>query len=472
VWSSWESILRADDPDLRARRFVVDACPSRRVAAAAARVRVPAGGPELATPAEGIGPWLDALPLRRRAALVLRHLEARSEAEVAEILGASTAAVRKDLERAVASLPPELPPAPGARDLVLHDVLAARAGSAPIQLARPVGPVDAPPTRRLRSPWLAAAAVVGLVVGVAFVNHQTSTPRGVIHYPSVDVPVTWTAESYDGVQVRVPDTWGWGGAPMRSDIFGAHRLGACGADQAAALSASDHSSYISSVTPFTGRPAKLSERCLIWGSDGVMPTTDAVWFDSPMAVGVKPLGAVLAETRAVGDQHITVFSGDPTLRREILGTAHEVDVDANGCPTQAIQRSVAGAADLVPASLSVCVYSQDSGTAVLLWSARKGGAAALAYTQAFAAAGRGNDASCPSTPQGEWVALGIDDSDGGAERWDVLDLSCSRLVGHGTDAPLTVADVEPWAGGGTTAYVPAPREADARVASYFRGALS
>ncbi|MGA8247937.1 MAG: sigma factor-like helix-turn-helix DNA-binding protein, partial [Nocardioides sp.] len=418
--------------------------------------------------ADRIASWLDALPTRRRAVVVLHHLEDRTEAEIAAILGASTAAVRKDLDRAGRSLPAELPTSRGARDLLLHQQLSEWAASAPTRLSAPVA--DALPSRRVRSHWLAGGAVVGLVATIALVNRATSTPPGVIHYPSVSVPATWRTESYDGVQVRVPDTWGWGGAPIRSDVFAGNRLGACGADEAAVRSPSDHSPYLTSATPFSGRPATLSYRCYRWGSDGVLPSTDAVWFDSPLAVGLKPLGAVTAETRSVGTQHVTVFSDDFRLRRQILGTARQVDVDANGCPTRAVQQPASGAHGLVPSSLSVCVYSQDTGTSVLLWSARKDDAAALAYTRAFAAASvRAGGASCPVTPHGEWVALGVRDSQGGAERWDVLDLDCARLVGEGTEVPLTAADVGAWAGGGTVAYVAAPSGVDRRVASYFRG---
>ncbi len=472
VRSSWESIVRTDDPDLRARRFVVGACPSRPAARHPVRVAVPAGGPDRGPRADGIAPWLDALPTRRRAAVVLRHLEGRTDAEIAEVLGSSTSAVRKDRDRAYASLPVEVPASPEARDLVLHEALAGLAASAPAQLSAPVGTVQGSATRRPRSHWLAGAAVIVLVATIALVNQATRTPPGVIRYPSVTVPAVWRTESYDGVQVRVPDTWGWGGAPIRSDAFAGQRLGACGANQAAVRSPSDHSTYLTPATPFSGRPAMLTFRCYTWGSDGVLPTTDAVWFGSPLAVGLKGVGAVTAETRAVGTQHVTVFSSDSGLRREILGTAQEVDVDANGCPTHAVHRPSAGAHGLVPSSLSVCVYSQDTGTSVLLWSARRDGSAAVAYTRAFAdAAGRGDPASCPVTPQGEWVALGLRDSHSGAERWDVLDLGCARLVGQGVEAPLTAADVGPWAGDGTAAYVPTPRGVDARVASYFRKRL-
>lgn len=460
VWTSWESIVRGDDPDLRARRSVVEACPSRRSAPVATRVPVPAGGASYDGPADALGSWLGGLPVRRRAAVVLRHLEGRSDDEIAEVVGASVSAVRKDLERATASLPDDLP---------LDESLLALADSAPVRLRAAVGPVDPPPPARLRSPWMAAVAVVVLVASVAFVNHATRTPPGVVHYPSGSVPAAWRYESYGGVQVQVPATWGWGGAPIHSEVFGGSGLGGCGADQAAVRSPDDHSSYITSLTPFTGRPVKMSDQCVAWGSDGTMPRTDAVWFASPLPVGEKLLGAVVAETRIVAGQHVTAFSRDPQLRRQILGTAQQVDVDANGCPTQPVLTSVAGAGSAVPESLSVCVYSQDTGSSVLLWSAHQGSAAALAYTRAFASA-TAHGSSCAATPQGEWVALGIRDGRGGAERWDLLDPRCSRLVGHGSESTLTVGDVAPWAGGGTTAYVDPPQQVDPRVAAYFRGA--
>ena len=106
----------------------------------------------------------------------------------------------------------------------------------------------------------------------------------------------------------------------------------------------------------------MSDACVTWGSDGSMPTTDALWFASPLAVGVEALGPVVAETRAIGGQHVTVFSGESALRRQILGTAQVVDTDANGCPRSAVQRPTPGPAGLTPSSLSVCVYSQDTGT--------------------------------------------------------------------------------------------------------------
>src|SRR5262249_52161420 len=152
-------------------------------------------------------------------------------------------------------------------------------------------------------------------------------------------PHSWRYESYAGVQVQVPATWGWGGAPMRSDIFeGKNSLGSCGSSTAAVQSPEDSAAYISLQTGFTGRPTMMSDICVPWGAAGVMPRGDALWFASPLDVGVKSVGGVVAETRAVGSQHVTVFSTSSALRRQILGTATAVDTDANGCPTQAVVR--------------------------------------------------------------------------------------------------------------------------------------
>lgn len=427
---TWERVCR-DDPDLEARRLVVRAC---------------------STP--------------RRGAAVLRALEDRTDAEIAEILGCSESAARRHVQRGLADADQHRP----ARADSVRDELMARAGSAPTQLlTRPPAthPREQPPRRR-RGAWLAALAVVALVGGVAYVSHESRTPNGLISYPRVDVPHTWRYESYAGVQLRVPDTWGWGGSPVRSSIFsGPRHLGSCGTDQAAVLSPRDHSAYVSTLTQFVGRPAILTDRCMSWGSAGTMPTGEAVWFDSPLAVGVKPVGSTVAETRAVGDQKVTVFGSKPTMRREILGTAEQVDVDGNGCPTRAISRPTAGPTALEPVGLSVCVYSQDTGVATLLYSGVLPQANARAYAAHVGAGlGRTSSSVC-ATPSGQWVAMGLHAASG--TRWDIANLSCDRIeVAGGRTAVLSASTVRDWASGGVTAYVGAPRGGDRALDEYFR----
>ncbi len=208
----WVTLDRAGDPDLTARRFVVDATPHRR-----------------------------------RAAAVLRVLEDRSDEEIAEVLGTSQAFARTQVQRGLATLHQDLPSG------TLLERLDRDASSAPTRLARPLAPTDVPARRRSRSAWVAAVAVLALVVTVALVARATRTPAGVITYPSVHVPTDWRYESYAGVQVRVPATWGFGGAPIAADFFHG-RLAGCGTDRAAVLSSADHASYVASVTPFVGRP--------------------------------------------------------------------------------------------------------------------------------------------------------------------------------------------------------------------------
>jgi hypothetical protein len=186
-------------------------------------------------------------------------------------------------------------------------------------------------------------------------------------------------------------------------------------------------------------------------------------------VGVKPLGSVTAETRQVGDQHVSVFSGDSDLRRQILGTVEEVGVDANGCPTRAVTRPRVGPHDLRADSLSVCVYSQDTGIATLMWSGVLPEQEAQAYADAVDDATDDAPASCQA-PSGRWVALGLD-GDAGTS-WDVVNLGCARIQRPGGEsAALAESTVLPWAYGGATAYVSTPRAAP-ELEPYFEAPRS
>jgi hypothetical protein len=466
VWSSWDTTRRADDPDLRARDFVVRACPTRRPVGVPDRTPVAVGGGRGDGDVDhpSVAAWLASLPVRRRAVVVLTYLEELPDHAVANVLGLSEASVGSQRRRAMETLRVGVPERAGDPDGDVRAALGMLAAPAASQLTDLPSEVDPPPDHRRRGVWPVVLAVLGLVVGVAWVSHESRAPSGVITYPKVSVPATWRVESYAGVQVGVPATWGWGGAPIRADYFGGNRLGSCGANQAAAGPDTSRSSYVTSATGFVGRPAVLTFRCVPWGSDGVLPSTDAVWFGSPMKVGLKGIGRVVAETRAIGDQHVTVFSADPRLRREILGSAEVVGTDANGCPTRAVQEPVRGPAGLEPSSLSVCVYSQDTGVPVLLWSGREDPAAARRYVDAV----RGHSAgTCTTPPQGQWVALGVAGDAG--ERWDVVNLGCARIVvADGSAAPLQPDTLAPWAHNAIRAYVSGPRHAAADVAPYFR----
>jgi len=425
----WPRVER-DDPDLAVRRLLVRACAGRD-----------------------------------RAAVVLREAEHRSDAEIADVLGCSEAAARRHLARGLS--------AGGPAGVLTSDPdlfgPAIDGGVGVALLERREVDTAREPRRRGSAVRAAVLAVVLLVGGVTYVAHRSETPAGVITYPSVHAPQSWRYESYAGVQVQVPASWGWGGAPLRSGIFhGKDSLGSCGAAQAAVQSAEDPSSYVSAATGFTGRPVVMSDLCVSWGSDGTMPTGDALWFASPLAVGLRDVGGVVAETRAVGDQHVTVFSAHSALRRQILGTTEEVDTDANGCPSHPVLEAQPGPDGLRPDSMSVCAYSQDSGAAVLLWSGRLPARSVQRYADAVREPGT-DHAHCPAAPSGTWVALGLH-GDGGT-RWDLVDLRCDRIRGtDGAQWPLTPATVSDWARDGVTAYVPAPLRAAAGIDRYFRRA--
>jgi hypothetical protein len=384
--------------------------------------------------------------------VVLRHAEQRPDTEIGDVLGCSESVVRGQLARAHDVVRERLgkgAPTEGI-DRSLAAALASWADEAPSSLQHdPPTATDVVRPRR-RAGGLAALAVIALLATITVVDHVTSTPSGVITYPHVATPPTWRTESYDGVEVQVPDTWGWGGAPFRSDLF-AHHLGACGADTAAVQSAADSSPYISSATGFVGRPAMLSDLCVPWGADGVFPSGDAVWFGSPLPVGVRAVSTgTVAETRAVGTQHVTVFADSSQLRRQILGTAHTVGVDAYGCPTDGVQQPTSTSVTR-PSAISVCVYSQDTGATALEWSGEVGADAARAYVDAIGSAGGTGPGDCGTNPSGQWVALGIHGSSG--IRWDVVDLACGRVLTGRDHVLLSAADVKPWALPGVRAYV-------------------
>lgn len=360
---------------------------------------------------------------------------------------------------------------------IMREGLEFRAGSAATALADPPGS-DPHAVRRGRGRWLAAAAAAAVVVAGAVTYaalHGSNPGDGQVAVDPGQVPSNWRYESFDGVQVRVPPTWGWGGAPMGSG----DQVTTCGSPVAAALPNIDGLQSLDHAA-FVGRPVMMSDACQVGEGALAWPTVSAVWFDSPLPVGIDRSGDQVATTIVVGSQAVTVFAGDDTLRSEILSTAETVAVDGNGCPTAPVRDPSPGPTDAAsPTGLSVCVY--DAGR--LLWSAASGAQQARSYVDAFDQASATYDAVslCSSDQTGQWVALGVA-YDAAPTRWDVTNFDCPALVGTYTygqgkqspiNAPLTVSTVSPWAGGGVKAYVVGPgvTSADDPLASFFRGVL-
>ena len=120
--------------------------------------------------------------------------------------------------------------------------------------------------------------------------------------PAVDststggVPDDWRYESYEGVQVRVPSDWGWGGAPMGSG----DQLSLCG-DQRAAVVPNIDGLRLTDHSPFVGRPVMMSDACQVRRRRPEPGRqAPAVWFGSPMPVGTDTSGDQVAQTLAVG----------------------------------------------------------------------------------------------------------------------------------------------------------------------------
>jgi hypothetical protein len=319
------------------------------------------------------------------------------------------------------------------------------------------------PSRRGR--WLAVAAAAALVAAGVPLAWQALSDDDTRRTPSVldlVVPADWRAESYGGVQVRVPPSWAEAYGPMPSDD-------SLGDGPLWCADGSDR--------PYVGRPVFGSDVCMVFDPEQQAPTVDSVWFGAPLPGGTRDVGAFTRVTREIGGSSITVTTRDPALGEQILSTASAVDVDANGCRTHLdgppAADAVAGAAS-VP--FGICLYdvAPDLST-TLVWSGAADAAAGASYVRAVddARAAGGEVAGCRRAPAGQWVALGVagplDESGGPAVRWDVVDFACKKLLSTDGDAPLIRADVRPWSSDGVRAYVTGPVSGD--WSGLFRGML-
>ena len=331
------------------------------------------------------------------------------------------------------------------------------------------------PSRRA-APWIVAAAVASLAAaGPLAARFRADTPIPPVpgassttsHAPAI--PSGWRVESYAGVQLRVPPTFGWGGAPESL---------ACGVTRAFVIPGSAAYEAVPEGIPFVGRPAMMTDACE-GGDYYPTPEVTAVWLGSPLAVGAAVTAAgPPSDTIAVGGQHVTVFAMDATLRAQILGSARAVAVDDNGCPS--IPPTLPSGTDSpAPSSLSVCVYRGD----ILLWSGRRGSAQASAYREVYGrtSATYTTMTACtePIEPF-ERVAVGMRGA-GDAVRWDVVNFACGEMwTAHtpaaggalvNAPAPLTPALVGAWASEGIRAYVSGGPTLGEDLRPYFRGML-
>jgi hypothetical protein len=211
--------------------------------------------------------------------------------------------------------------------------------------------------RRLQTLAVTASAAV-LVAGAGAWSviapgggHHASTAT---HPSSEGHPRGWRVESYDGVELRVPTSWGWGGTP--DHVQG--RLVQC---HARAYSAA--TSWVElrpprggiAVEPYVGRPFPSGETC----ATPAFTEAAHVWFDSPLPVGSDPQTGVTIKVRGdVSPFNLTVYDTNVGERQTVLDSVREVSTDSNGCPASSPEQN-RREAELDPrsvTSLSVCVY--------------------------------------------------------------------------------------------------------------------
>lgn len=184
----------------------------------------------------------------------------------------------------------------------------------------------------------------------------TTDPTG----SSGGVPANWRVESYDGVQLRVPPDWGWGGVPVHTTI-GDEEFLTCG--HGAFAHAGPDGKTVLKVNvdkPYVGRANYgMTDLCM---TGLPTPTQPYVWLGSPVEVGSEELAnGFTQQTVKVGGLRVTVASDDADELAAILSTVAAVEVDANGCA--AVSRlaesgdPLAGFGEVD--SVSVCVYRHE-----------------------------------------------------------------------------------------------------------------
>lgn len=375
--------------------------------------------------------------------------------------------------------------------------LAHHADNAPYDLGAPLPAQHSSRLRRGRlRPAAAAASAIAIPLGVWAFGHRSppptppagpaataSTASTTASAEPIDTS-DWRVESYGSVQIRVPTTWGWGGAP--TDPLGDGQLADCGATRAFVAPGDTAYESAPAGTAFVGRPVMMTDVCA--GGGDPHPTVDAVWLGAAVKDGTQTYAdGTVRETRTVNGVTVTVFSADTALRRAILGTAEPGDVDANNCPAappeiSADQYLRAGTEGTL-SRVSVCLYQRQPRGMTLLWSGSSSGTGVAAYDRAMTAALAAGPSKATKPDEFQQLYLGRDYGPGPADgpmlRWDRVDFDGHGIAtvdadGNTLSVPLTEAVVGPWASGQAPlkAYAVGPRLADpAGIAGYFRGML-
>lgn len=321
---------------------------------------------------------------------------------------------------------------------------------------------------------LAAAAVVAVATTAVTLNRDNgpdevhSNPP-VASDPGSPVDGVWRTEYWRDMQVDVPDSWGWGGAPP-----------ACGVGPARSSGGQRIAS--DAEVPYVGRPISNTDDC---GPIPDPPSAPYVWLGADREVGVVDLGGgYVEETVDVNGSRLTVATADEVLRERILASAtggetcmSELDMAEPSFP-----ETVPGDVWRDAAVLNVCVYHKPNERrggwqAELVYATTLAMNRLHAYLTALEAGEEPRD-QCPTLDyqEGEWVVLEIGTEDGEVFRRDVLhtfcpgiDVDTGSLSGFET-VRLTPALVEPWAVAGIGAVVYGPSMGDSgSFSDYFIG---
>ncbi len=300
----------------------------------------------------------------------------------------------------------------------------------------------------------AAAVAVIVPVGVLSALNREGGSSVNVAAPAGGVPASWRIESYDGVQLRVPPDWGWGGVPVT--IGGGHEFLTCG--HGAFAHAGPDGETVLEVNveqPYVGRANYgMTDLCM---TGLPTPTQPYVWLGSPIEVGSEELeNGFRQQTIEVGGLRVTVASDDADELAAILSTIAAVDVDANGCAAvSAPVESGDPLADLDKVdSVSVCVYRHQEGQGVFLgYSTSIEGAPAQHLLEAIKAQPAG-DLDCDPDPRlrVDDVVLRFHGADAEADVLLRLDGCAGYYTGEGV-RPFPRSSIEPWVVDGVGLYV-------------------
>ena len=199
--------------------------------------------------------------------------------------------------------------------------------------------------RRVGAALMVAAAVAVITpIAVVAVTRDGSTPPLATH------PSSWRAESYNGIQLWVPPSWGWGMTPT---LHG-ERIRQCGYGAYAASGSTGDVRYAKAdaAPPYVGRPMTVGADC----PAPPHPEVSHVWFDSPLAIGSTGTTTTIS-VHGLTSFRVTVSDADLAERRTILGSVQRVRTDAHGC-LEEVPRLPWRQASLTARSTttSVCMY--------------------------------------------------------------------------------------------------------------------